>query len=85
MDLTSLLIFLAIGALAGWLAGLILKGRGFGLLADIGIGCLGALIGGWLFRALDIHVGGFLGAIVTATVGAVVFIVVIRLLRKLAS
>jgi uncharacterized membrane protein YeaQ/YmgE (transglycosylase-associated protein family) len=55
------------------------------LLADIGIGCLGALIGGWLFRALDIHVGGFLGAIVTATVGAVVFIVVIRLLRKLAS
>jgi uncharacterized membrane protein YeaQ/YmgE (transglycosylase-associated protein family) len=85
MDLTSLLIFLAIGAVAGWLAGLILKGRGFGLLGDIGIGCLGALIGGWLFRSLDIHAGGLIGDVITATVGAVVFIVVIRLLRKLAA
>jgi uncharacterized membrane protein YeaQ/YmgE (transglycosylase-associated protein family) len=85
MDLTSLLIFLAIGGVAGWLAGVILKGRGFGLLGDIGIGCLGALIGGWLFHALDIHAGGLLGEFITATVGAIVFIVVIRVLRKLAA
>ena len=85
MDLTSLVIFLAIGAVAGWLAGLILKGHGFGLLTNIGIGVLGALIGGWLFRSLDIHAGGLIGDIITATVGAIALIVVIRLLRKLAA
>ena len=82
MDITSLLIFLAIGAVAGWLAGIIMKGGGFGLLADIIIGIIGAVIGGLLFGLLGISVGGLIGSIVTATVGAIALIFLIRLLKK---
>jgi uncharacterized membrane protein YeaQ/YmgE (transglycosylase-associated protein family) len=82
MDLTSLLIFLAIGAVAGWLAGVLMKGGGFGLLGDIVIGIIGAVIGGFTFGLLGLQAGGLIGSIVTATVGAVLLLFVIRLIRK---
>jgi len=82
MDITSLLIFLAIGAVAGWLAGVLMSGGGFGLLGATVVGIIGALIGGFLFGALGISVGGLVGAIVTATVGAVVLIFILRLIKR---
>ena len=82
MDITSLLIFLAIGAVAGWLAGVLMSGGGFGLLGDIVVGIIGALVGGVLFGALGISAGGLVGAIVTATVGAVVLIFLLRLIKR---
>ncbi len=82
MDLTSILIFLAIGAVAGWLAGVIMKGGGFGLLGDIVIGIIGAVLGGWLFGVLGITAGGLIGAIITATVGAVLLLFIVRLIKK---
>jgi uncharacterized membrane protein YeaQ/YmgE (transglycosylase-associated protein family) len=82
MDLTSILIFLAIGAVAGWLAGVIMKGGGFGLVGDIIIGIIGAVVGGWLFGVMGIAAGGLIGAIITATVGAVVLLFVVRLIKK---
>jgi len=83
MDITALLIFLAIGAVAGWLAGLVTQGAGFGLLADIVVGIIGAAVGGWLFGALGISlVGGLFDVILTATAGAVVLLVVLGLIRK---
>jgi uncharacterized membrane protein YeaQ/YmgE (transglycosylase-associated protein family) len=82
MDLTSLLIFLAIGAVAGWLAGVLMKGGGFGLLGDIVVGIIGAFIGGFLFGLLGIEAGGLIGAIITATVGAVVLLFLVRLIKK---
>ena len=72
MDLQSLLIILVIGAVAGWLAGVLVKGGGFGLLGNIVIGVIGAFIGGFIFGLLGIAAGGILGAIVSATIGAVV-------------
>jgi uncharacterized membrane protein YeaQ/YmgE (transglycosylase-associated protein family) len=82
MDITSLLIFLAIGAVAGWLAGILMSGGGFGLLGDIVVGIIGAVLGGVLFGALGISAGGLVGAIVTATVGAVVLIFILRLIKR---
>ena len=83
MDLQQTIVFLVIGAVAGWLAGLILRGGGFGLVGNIIVGVLGALIGGWLFKLLKISIGGqWLGPIVTATAGAVVLLFVIGLIKK---
>jgi uncharacterized membrane protein YeaQ/YmgE (transglycosylase-associated protein family) len=82
MDITSLLIFLAIGAVAGWLAGVLMSGGGFGRLGDLGVGIIGAVVGGVLFGALGISAGGLVGAIVTATVGAVVLIFILRLVKR---
>jgi uncharacterized membrane protein YeaQ/YmgE (transglycosylase-associated protein family) len=83
MDITALLIILAIGAVAGWLAGVIMKGGGFGLIADIIIGIVGAFIGGWIFGQLSISIGtGIINSIITATVGAIVLIAIIRVIKK---
>ncbi|WP_417910567.1 GlsB/YeaQ/YmgE family stress response membrane protein [Candidatus Electronema sp. PJ] len=79
----ALLIFLAIGALAGWLAGKLMKGSGFGLLGNIVVGILGAVIGGWLFGQLGIHVGNdFIGALVTSVAGASLLLFVVGLIKK---
>ena len=87
MDLQQIIVFLLIGAAAGWLAGQILKGGGFGAVGNIIVGILGALVGGWLFKALNISIGGgeWVGPIVTATVGAVVLLVLIGMLKKAPS
>ena len=82
MDIQTLLIILAIGAVAGWLAGVIMKGGGYGLLGDIVIGIIGAFVGGFLFGLLGISAGGLIGQIITATAGAVVLIFVLRLVKK---
>jgi uncharacterized membrane protein YeaQ/YmgE (transglycosylase-associated protein family) len=82
MNLQAVLVFLVIGAVAGWLAGLLMKGKGFGLAGNIVIGIIGALVGGFLFSLLGIHAGGFLGSIVMATIGAVLLIWVVGLIKK---
>lgn len=82
MDIIGLLIVLVIGAVAGWLAGTIMKGGGFGLLGNIIIGVIGGVIGGFLFGLLGVFAYGLIGSIVTATVGAVVLLYLVRLFKK---
>lgn len=74
--------FLLIGIAAGWLAGQIMKGGGFGLLGDLIVGVIGALLGGFLFGLLGLQAVGLLGSLITATVGAIVLIVLLRLITK---
>ena len=82
MDTNSLIVVLVIGALAGWLAGKIMKGRGFGIPVNIVVGIIGAIIGGFLFSTLGVAVNGFIGSLVTATIGAVALLFVISLVKK---
>ena len=78
----SILVILVVGVLAGFLAGKIVRGTGFGLIADLCIGIVGALIGGWLFPRLHIDLGGgIVAAIISATIGAILLLVVLRLVR----
>jgi uncharacterized membrane protein YeaQ/YmgE (transglycosylase-associated protein family) len=81
MGLTGLLLWILIGAIAGFLAGQIVKGGGFGLIGDIIVGMVGALIGGWLFGGI-IAIGSLLGSIVLATLGAIILIFLLRLVRR---
>ena len=83
MSTHNIIAWLIIGAIAGWLAGVFVKGGGFGLIGDIIVGIIGAFIGGWLAGVLHIHVGtGIIASIITATVGAVVLILILRLVRR---
>ena len=77
-----LLIWLVVGAIAGWLAGTIVKGGGFGLLGDIVIGIIGAFVGGWLLTQLGVTIGtGIVSVIATATIGAVALLALLRVVR----
>ncbi len=78
----ELLWFVIIGVAAGWLAGQIMKGGGFGLVGDLVIGVIGALLGGFLFRMIGIHAYGLLGSLITATIGAIILIILLRLFRR---
>jgi len=78
----SFIWFLIIGAVAGWLAGLIMKGAGFGLLVNIIVGCIGAVLGGWLFGVLGFSSSGLIGSLITALVGAIVLLFIISLFKK---
>jgi uncharacterized membrane protein YeaQ/YmgE (transglycosylase-associated protein family) len=79
----SLLVILSVGLIAGWLAGRIVRGTGFGLVADLCIGIIGAFIGNWLLPRLGIHLGiGILAAIISATIGAVLLLVILRLVNR---
>jgi uncharacterized membrane protein YeaQ/YmgE (transglycosylase-associated protein family) len=83
MDITAILIIVLIGAVAGWLAGLIVKGFGFGLLGNIVVGIVGAFVAGLLFPRLGISIGsGIAGSIVHATIGAVILLFLIRLVKR---
>ena len=83
MGIESLLVFLIVGAIAGWLAGQLVKGYGFGLLGNIVVGIIGALIAGWLFPAAGITIGtGIISTIIYATIGAVILLVLLRLIRR---
>jgi uncharacterized membrane protein YeaQ/YmgE (transglycosylase-associated protein family) len=83
MSVETLLIWLLVGAIAGWLAGVIVKGYGFGLLGNIVVGIVGSFIGGWLFGRLGLMAGsGLLGSIIGATVGAVILLLILRLIRR---
>lgn len=79
----GIIAWLIIGAVAGWLAGLLVKGGGFGLIVDIIVGIVGAFIGGWLAGLLGINIGGgMISSIITAIVGAVILLFIIRLFRR---
>jgi len=83
MSVNGLIWFLLIGLIAGWLAGKVMRGGGFGVIGDMIVGIIGALLGGWLFGKLGISAGGgLIGAIITAFVGAVVLILLLRLIRR---
>jgi uncharacterized membrane protein YeaQ/YmgE (transglycosylase-associated protein family) len=78
-----LLGWLVIGFLAGWLAGLLTRGRGFGCLGNVAIGLLGAIVGGYLFQLLGVRgPAGFLGSLLVALVGAGVLLLVVNLMRR---
>ena len=77
MSLGGLIVFLAIGAVAGWLAGRIMQGRGFGLVGNILVGIVGSLIGGYGFALLGISAGGLIGSIITATAGAAILLFIV--------
>lgn len=83
MTIESLLVFLLIGAIAGWLAGVIVKGFGFGLVGNIVVGIVGAFVAGLIFPAIGFGLGGgILAWIVHATIGAVILLVIIRVLKR---
>lgn len=83
MNIEELIVFLAVGAIAGWLAGFIMKKkRGFGLPVNIIIGIIGAVIGRYVFDFLDISIRGFVGSVVSATAGAVILLFVVKLIKK---
>jgi uncharacterized membrane protein YeaQ/YmgE (transglycosylase-associated protein family) len=75
--------FLIIGAVAGWLAGKIMKGRGFGLLGNLVIGIVGAFIGGFLFRLVGLAAYGLFGSLIMALVGAIVLLWIVGLIKKI--
>lgn len=78
----DLVLFLVIGALAGWLAGVVMKGRGFGLVVNMVVGVLGAWFGGWLLPKLGIGLGGQFGGFLTAFIGAIVLLALIGVVKK---
>jgi uncharacterized membrane protein YeaQ/YmgE (transglycosylase-associated protein family) len=83
IDVNSIIIMLIIGAIAGWLAGQIVRGFGFGLLWNIILGIVGAFIGVWLLRQLGfLPFSGFIGSIVNAVIGAVVLLVIVGFIRR---
>jgi uncharacterized membrane protein YeaQ/YmgE (transglycosylase-associated protein family) len=82
MTIESIILFLVIGLVAGWLAGRIMKGGGYGLVGDLIVGVIGAFLGGWLFNLLGISLGGILGALITALIGAIVLLYLLRLIKR---
>ena len=78
----DLLWFLLIGILAGWLAGQVMKGGGYGLIGDLVLGIIGAFIGGWVLGLVGLTAGGFIGRVITATIGAVLLVFLVRLIKK---
>ena len=84
MDIERILVFLVVGAVAGWLAGFIVSGYGYGVLANIVIGIAGAFIAGARFRYFDFSIGsGMLSSILPATIGAVILLVLTRIVKAL--
>lgn len=82
IELVSLIVFLVIGLIAGWLADIVVKDVSFGLVGDLVVGVVGALIGGILFGFLGIGGGGWVWSILAAFVGAVVLLLIIKLVRR---
>ena len=79
----SFVWFLVVGLVAGWLAGMLVKGGGFGLIGDLVVGVIGAFLGGWLFSTFGASIGGgLIGSIIVATVGAVVLLFIVRLVKR---
>lgn len=83
MGIEVIIIWLVVGAIAGWLAGLVVKGVGFGLIGNIVVGIIGAVVAGWLLPRLGVLIGGgILGAIINAFIGALIVLVIIGLIRR---
>lgn len=82
MAIQALIIWLVIGAIAGWLAGQIMKGGGFGLIGNIVVGIVGAFVGGWLLPQIGVVIlGGVLGEILNAVIGACLVLFLLRLIK----
>ena len=85
MNAKAIIIWLIVGAVAGWLAGMVVKGGGYGLIGDIIVGIIGGFIAGWLLPRLGIVIGGgFIAAIINSFIGAVILLVVLRLIKRVA-
>ena len=83
MEAQGIIVWLIIGAIAGWIAGKLVKGGGFGLIGDIVVGIVGALIGGWLAGVLGISIGsGLIASIITAVIGAVILLLIVRAIKR---
>ncbi len=83
MGIESIIIWLIVGAIAGWLAGLIVQGGGFGLLGNIVIGIIGAVVAGWLLPQLGVNLGtGIFRAIINSAIGGVIVLVIISLIKR---
>ena len=83
MDVQGIIIWIIVGAIAGWLAGMVVKGGGFGLIGDIIVGIVGAIIAGWLLPQLGIVIGsGIIAAIIDAFIGAVILLLIIKLIKR---
>jgi uncharacterized membrane protein YeaQ/YmgE (transglycosylase-associated protein family) len=80
--LTNLIWWIVVGLIAGWAAGKIMRGGGYGPLMDIVLGIVGAVVGGWLMGAIGIYAGGLIGTIVIAIIGAIFLIWLSRLLKR---
>jgi len=80
--MSGFIYWIVVGLIAGWLAGKVMKGGGYGVLMDIVLGILGGILGGWVFGMLGLHAGGMIGSIVVAFVGAVILVWITRLLKK---
>jgi uncharacterized membrane protein YeaQ/YmgE (transglycosylase-associated protein family) len=79
----GIIIWLIVGAIAGWLAGMVVKGGGFGLIGDIIVGVVGGLIAGWLLPRIGINIGGgFVGDVINAFIGAVILLIILRLIKR---
>jgi len=79
----TIIIWLVIGAVAGWLAGQIVKGGGFGLIGDIVVGIIGAVIAGWLLPRVGLYIGGgFIAEVINAAIGAVILLAIVRLVKR---
>ena len=79
----NIILWIVVGIIAGWLAGKIMKGKGFGLIGDLIVGVVGAFLGGWLFGLLHISFGGgIIGSLIMAVIGALVLLFVLRLIFK---
>jgi uncharacterized membrane protein YeaQ/YmgE (transglycosylase-associated protein family) len=79
----GIIIWLIVGGIAGWLAGMVVKGGGFGLIGDIIVGIIGALIAGWLLPRIGLFIGGgIIGDIINAFIGAVILLIIIRLIKR---
>ena len=82
MDPVSILLWLVIGGIAGWLAGEVMRGAGFGLVGNIIVGILGAVLGGFVFGALGITFGGIIGSLIGAFLGACILLFLISLVKR---
>jgi uncharacterized membrane protein YeaQ/YmgE (transglycosylase-associated protein family) len=83
MDVQGIIIWIIVGAIAGWLAGMVVKGGGFGLIGDIVVGIVGAVIAGWLLPQIGIVIGGgIIAAIIDAFIGAVILLIILRLIKR---
>jgi len=83
MAIQAIIIWLIVGGIAGWLAGLVIKGGGFGIIGNIIVGIVGAIVAGWLLPRLGIMIGGgFLSQIINAFIGAVIVLFVIQLVKR---
>lgn len=83
MGIESIVLWIIVGAIAGWIAGLIVKGAGFGLIGNIVVGIIGAFVAGWLLPRLGISIGGgIIAAIINAAIGGIIVLVILSLIRR---